>query len=179
MSSVLLVILLVMTLFDTDDPHGKSKVDASSASLPWLNPRLILFFTTLFGWFSVVAFHFGLSNQQNVLFSGSLSFLLVFLPAILKNFRKSPTFGISVDLKGAVLSTGQVLQPIPPNSNGLGKVQLDHRQTHLEVDAITTGQEIQPGSPVRVVDVIDNRILVVEPLKDDLPPDGGLVRTQS
>ena len=174
-SSVLLVILLVMTLFTTDEERENGK----AAARPWLDPRFTLLFTTLFGWFTVIGFYLEFPTQQNLLLAFCLGFVLAYTPVILKILRKPPTLELGLDLKGTILSTGQVLQPIPPHRNGLGKVQLDHRKAVLEMDAVTTGQEIQPGQPVRVVDIIDNRILVVEPLQDDLPPDGGLVRLQS
>jgi membrane protein implicated in regulation of membrane protease activity len=176
-SSVLLVILLVMTLFDTEEEPASSP---DSAGAPWLDARLILLFFTLLGWFTVIGSYLELPLRQNVLFSVLLSFSLVFIPSLAAGFRRSPDqHDLASDLKGAILSTGQVLQPIPPHRNGFGKVQLDHRRLPMAMDAVTAGQEIRPGAPVRVVDVIDNRILVVEPLPEEIPPDGGMIRVKS
>lgn len=173
-SSVLLVILLVMTLFDTDEEP------ASNQPPPWLDARLILLFFTLLGWFTVIGSYLELPLRQNVLFSVLLSFSLIFIPSLLSAFSNQPDQSNLVsDLKGAILSTGQVLQPIPPHRNGFGKVQLDHRRLPIAMDAVTAGQEIRPGAPVRVVDVIDNRILVVEPLPEEIPPDGGMIRVNN
>lgn len=173
-SSVLLVILLVMTLFDTDEEP------ASNQPPPWLDARLILLFFTLLGWFTVIGSYLELPLRQNVLFSVLLSFSLIFIPSLLSVFSNQPDQSNLVsDLKGAILSTGQVLQPIPPHRNGFGKVQLDHRRLPIAMDAVTAGQEIRPGAPVRVVDVIDNRILVVEPLPEEIPPDGGMIRVNN
>lgn len=172
-SSVLLVILLVMTLFDTDEEP------ASNQDAPWLDARLILLFFTLLGWFTVIGSYLELSVRQNMLFSILLSFSLVFIPSLLSGLGKRTHTRPASDLKGAILSTGQVLQPIPPHRNGFGKVQLDYRRLPIAMDAVTAGQEIRPGSPVRVVDVIDNRILVVEPLPEEIPPDGGMIRVNN
>lgn len=176
MSSVLLVILLVMTLFDTEEEPTSSQ---GSPGPSWLDSRLILLFFTLLGWFTVIGSYLEFSLRQNVLISVLLSFSLVFIPSLLSWFRKQPDTDLISDLKGAILSTGQVLQPIPPHRNGFGKVQLDHRRLPMAMDAVTAGQELQPGAPVRVVDVIDNRILVVEPLPNEIPPDGGMIRVNN
>lgn len=170
MSSVLLVILLVMTLFDTEEEAGRTAADTR------FDPRLILLFTTLFGWLAVLGYYLDLPLRENILYPLLLAFFPTFLPAVWRYVRRRPSRDLSSELQGVILETGQVLQPIPPHRNGLGKVQLDFRQRGLAIDAVTTGQEIEPGAPVRVVDIIDNRILVVEPLPEDIPPDGGMIR---
>jgi hypothetical protein len=68
------------------------------------------------------------------------------------------------DFHDAITSTGEVLQYIPPNKDGLGKVHLNLRKAPYELDAVSSGVELSKGMPVRVIDIIDDHILVVEPL---------------
>ena len=53
---------------------------------------------------------------------------------------------------------------IPPHRNGFGKVHLNVRGVPNELEAITAGQAIQPGMAVRVIDIIEDEVLVVEPV---------------
>ena len=172
-ATVLTAIFLVMTLFDTErDTSGSSK--PSNHLWSWLDARIILSFLTVFGWLCVITSYFGWSLLQIVGGSFLMAFVLSAAPKVFTNFLRKPSLSITGDVQAALESTGQVLMPIPPHQNGFGKVQLDFRQAHYELDAITTGQEIPQGIPVRIVDVIDNRILVVEALEEETPPDGGV-----
>jgi membrane-bound ClpP family serine protease len=44
-------------------------------------------------------------------------------------------------------------------------VHLNLRKAPYALDAISIGAEIRPGDSVRVVDIVDEHILVVEPLQ--------------
>lgn len=168
-ASVLLAILLVMTLFEAESEAEKTE----SKSEVWFDARTILVFVTLFGWFALGGSYLVLSLVPSLLFSAFLAALFAFGFKIIAYFKQRAKAENRFDLQSALESTGQVLLSIPPHRNGFGKVQLEVRQTPCEMDAITAGQELQPGAPVRVIEVIDNRVLLVEPLQNETPPDGG------
>jgi hypothetical protein len=67
-------------------------------------------------------------------------------------------------MEKALASTGKVLSSIPPHRNGFGKVHLNLREAPFEIDAVTAGQEVPKGTPVRVVDILDDKIVLVEPI---------------
>ncbi len=73
-------------------------------------------------------------------------------------------------LEEAVTHTGRVLKNIPPNRGGTGKVRLYMRSAPFELDAMTMGEQIRPGQYIRVVEVVEGRIVRVEPLPPEAPP---------
>ncbi|MCO6490999.1 MAG: NfeD family protein [Phaeodactylibacter sp.] len=163
-SSLLLVILSALSLYELSQGHV---AEAEHRHPRFFNPRTILTFSAVFGWLAL------LLSYQNV------SFALVLAPAAalgalaaawakgISRFilRLAPGYHLGADL--LVESTGKVLEPIPPHRNGFGKVHLNLRDAPYELEAITGGGELKPGAPVRVIGVIDGRVLLVEPIEDE------------
>jgi hypothetical protein len=52
---------------------------------------------------------------------------------------------------------------IPQNLEGKGKVHIVVDGSLHEYDATTNGQQLPTGSHVRVVDILDDQVLLVEP----------------
>jgi membrane-bound ClpP family serine protease len=76
-------------------------------------------------------------------------------------------------------SVGEVAEVIPPHRTGCGKIHLNFRTGPYELEAITAGDELPAGSSIKVVDIIDERIVLVERVTnsqrnveglDDRPP---------
>jgi len=98
-------------------------------------------------------------NTQTVLAISTVAGLIGgVMPWLLSPMLSIPSF----DLDAARTSTGEVLTSIPPHRNGFGKVHLNLRAAPFEMDAVTAGEELPPGAPIRVVEVIDERVLLVE-----------------
>jgi hypothetical protein len=160
--TLLLVILLILAFFDNDNPHQPQK-------RRWIPDALTaMTFFTFLGWTSVLA-HIWIENVGK-------SILYALLPALaaavfphwilhLKRRRAKLPANLQFDFKDALTSTGEVLQYIPPNKEGgFGKVHLNLRKAPYELDAVSSGVELSKGMPVRVIDILDDHILVVEPL---------------
>lgn len=73
---------------------------------------------------------------------------------------KDNTFSIGTTLQ----KTGQVYITIPATKNGKGKIQISVNGAVHELDAITNGDILTSGEMIRVVQVIDNNLLLVEKL---------------
>lgn len=160
-SSILLFILLFISLFGVEqDGEGKGSAGRRTGRLA--EPQTILIAATVFGWVAVLLSYW-LSNVQLVLGISAVAALLgALLPWLLSPVLSFPSF----DADTVRTSTGQVLTSIPPHRNGFGKVHLNLRAVPFEMDAVTAGEELPPGAPVRVVEVIDERVLLVEALVD-------------
>jgi len=167
-ATLLTVILLVMSFFGVELEKEKKTGHAK-----WLDARSVLLFFTFFGWTSILA-HLWISELPAVLLIGIPSGLLTaFLPGMLSALRKKNQQVLyqSFEFNEALRSTGQVLSYIPSGRGGKGKVHLNLRSAPYKIDAISNGCDLPVGAPVRVVEVVENRILVVEPLEGN-PEDG-------
>jgi len=134
------------------------------------DPRPIFVFFTLFGWVAVISSYY-LETQLVVLaLAAATGAVGAILPWRIKPLLTSRIF----DKNAARSSTGQVLRSIPPHRNGFGKVHLNLHAAPFEMDALTAGEELPAGSPVRVVEVIDEGVLLVEAIdsrkEKDRPP---------
>ena len=164
-SSILLGILFLSSLLEEEEDKT---LENKTGFLNWLDSRFILVFFTGMGWAGLILFHNGFSLFFSIIWSAifglSGALLIRWLDISGRRFRKG-----KMPQVGAIFSTGEALQSIPPHRNGFGKVQISDRQTHYTVDAITAGREIPRGAPVRVVDIIDDRVILVEPIKPQYP----------
>lgn len=165
-SSILLGILFISSLLDEEEEEREPL--AITGLSGWFDSRFILVFFTGLGWSGLILFHNTESLNYSILWSAIFGFVAALLVRWLdisgRRLRRTRTPQI-----GDILSTGEVLQSIPPHRNGFGKVQINHRRAHYTVDAITAGREIPRGTSVRVIDVIDDQVILVELLDPQYP----------
>lgn len=168
-SSILLSILLLINLFGTDHDVESPSHD----HLSWqrfTEPKVVLLALTFFSWIAVFL-SYRLANVQLILLISALAGLIgALIPWLFSPLLFRPPF----DAKTALASTGQVLKSVPPHRNGFGKVHIHLRAAPFEMDAVTAGEELPAGAPVRVIDVIDDGILLVEPLERAPAPHPGI-----
>jgi hypothetical protein len=158
--STLLIILYILSYFRLD-PEVESSADHSRERSRLLSARYIISFFTLFGWSGALLSYFW--DQL------SLTFLYSFIIGVAGTlfFRWLSSSSPSrkyFHMEKALSSTGKVLSSIPPHRNGFGKVHLNIREAPFEVDAVTAGQEVPRGASVKVVDILDEKIVLVEPI---------------
>lgn len=148
--SILLAIRLMASLLDGDEENAPATA--------WLDSRSILAYFAGVGWVGLLLFHNTASLTTSLFWAG----IAGLLPAIVIRWISLGQVSKKSPRKGELLTTGEVLQSIPPHRNGFGTVQFVSRKSPYQVDAITAGDEIPRGTPVRVVDVLDERVILVE-----------------
>lgn len=162
-SSLLLVILIVLSLLQ---PESEAETNARFAKV--LNPRTILAFLTFFGWIGLLASYY-IKSPLLVLLLGSAAGLIAAVTAkaiTLMLLRLAPRSN-KINTERIVKTTGRVLHTVPSHRNGFGKVHLDMRGLPYELEAMTAGTELKAGDAVRVVGVLEDRVLLVEPIEED------------
>jgi membrane protein implicated in regulation of membrane protease activity len=162
-SSLLLLILIVMSLLQ---PETEAATNARLSKI--FNPRTILAFLTFFGWIGLLASYY-MESQLFVLLLASTAGLLAAATAkgiTLMLLRLAPRPS-QINTDRIMLSTGRVLHTVPSHRNGFGKVHLDMRGLPYEIEAMTAGTELKAGDAVRVVGVLEDRVLLVEPIEED------------
>jgi membrane protein implicated in regulation of membrane protease activity len=172
-ASVLFVIQFVLSLlgigddFDHDhDFSGHADVDSSiDADFTVLSVRSMVAFFTFFGWTGVLALHSGASGLVAFI-SGSVAGLTaMFLVAYIIYFFTRLQESGNIDLNDAIFSTAEVYLTIPANKNGNGKIHLKIKGSFRELDAVTEGRSLPTGASVRILGVLEDNLLLVEPFE--------------
>lgn len=151
---------------DLDDiNHGGNFHEAGSPSdLPALKLFTVqgtVAFLTVFGWMTLVCYHQNLNIVLSILIGFAAGFAIMYAMAkIFQSFKKLVQNG-TVDYRNALGLDGTVYIPIPPKSQGSGKINIMIQGSLRECEAITEGFETIPtGTGVRVVDVIGDTLVV-------------------
>ncbi len=160
-STVFFIILFIIGLlgFDTDSDIDSADV---GGGFPIFSAKALVAFFTFFGWTGVL-----LLNQEKDLFplfgfsflSGISAMLLV--SYLLKVFNQMTEIG-NADPMELTFQRGNVYLTVPAARNGKGKIHIILGGTLREINAITDGPSLPFGSEVRVIEVIENDLLLVE-----------------
>ncbi len=175
--SLLFLIQLVLTFigfdFERDDhAYHQSEFQTNHRKGIGLNIfsiRSFFAFFTFFGWGGIVAFFFGGSTKAAVIVGVITGLTAIIVVGYAMFWFSKLTQKQNTDLKKAIYRTGKVYSPIPGNGRGHGKVQISIGGSVKEINAITEGKNLPPGSTVRVIEVINDNVFVVEKVQGLLP----------
>lgn len=173
--SVIFILQTVFTFLDLGDSIDidadfDSEVDISlgdSIGLPFqlFTIRGIIGFFLVFGWSGFLLS----KNNVHPILTFILAFVfgaitLVLVALIYSLVLKLETDG-TTKLKNAIGKEAEVYLPIPANNTGYGKIHVVISGALREVDAITYGEALTTGEVVRVVQVLNDKV-VVEKIKN-------------
>ncbi|MGQ8338780.1 hypothetical protein ACUNWD_19635 [Sunxiuqinia sp. A32] len=168
-ATLLFLVLLFTTMFGADvDVDVETDIDAALAdgdSIPFqfLSLKNIVGFFTMFGWSGLGFMNSGLDIWLVILLSTICGLLMMFAMASLFYFMSKLAETGNLQLKNAIGKLGEVYLTIPANRAGFGKVQITIQGTLQTLDAITDENEsISTSSIIKVLDVIDDQLLLVE-----------------
>jgi len=123
--------------------------------------NIIIFFTA-FGWAGIVGIGWGFSQVVTVIFAFLVGIALMVAVASIYYLMSKMVESGNINLQNALNSTGKVYLPIPANRGGVGKVQITVQGSFREVDAVTDGDLLQTGMPIKVVGILNDEIIIVE-----------------
>jgi len=173
--SVLFIIQFVLSLigldFDGDadfdvstdtDTEGGYSLDPS---FTLFSVRSIIAFFTFFGWTGVLALNAGVGTTMAVILASTSGFAaMVLVGYMMYLFSKLSESG-NVDLNEALFQTGEVYLTIPAGKRSVGKIHINIQGVMKEMDAITEGKTLATGATIRVVEIVDENLLLVEPVE--------------
>jgi len=166
--SVLFFIQLILLLigFDsdgTDFDHG-GDVNSFEHEFSALSARSIIAFFTFFGWTGVLALGNNLSVWLAVVLASITGLAAMFIVAyMIYKFAQLEQSG-TLNLYNALDKPGEVYLTIPAHEKGVGKVHLLVEGRIREIDAITPGEKLKTGTPIKVIDIMNGNVLKVEPV---------------
>ncbi len=165
--SVLFVIQFVLSLIGVDfdlDMDGDVDTDfGMDADFSLFSIRSIIAFFTFFGWTGVLVLDAGFSVWVAIIsasLSGFLAMAIVgYMMYKFTKFDESGTFNPN----SAINHIGEVYLFIPAAKAGYGKIHLKMKGSLKEMDAVTDeALEIPTGAKVKIVEVLDDNLLLVE-----------------
>ena len=128
--------------------------------------RSFIAFFTFFGWSGVSVLSNGGSGMWAILM-GLIAgiFAMLIVGYIMYVFAKLQDDGNVYNPYEAIDEIGKVYLRIPALKQGKGKIQIKLQGSIIEVEAVTNEAETIPtGTAVRVVDILDRDVMVVEPV---------------
>lgn len=173
-STFVMFLQLLAMLLGFDGGEGDADMGGDfdgDAGVHVLSVRSVIAFFAGFGWGGVVAVRGGLSLPMAILVAsligGALMLSVYFLMRLLFSMRYSGT----LDYQNAIGQVGNVYLPVPAAMAGAGQVEVLVQGRLAVVRAFTRHEETLGNRvPVRVVGVIDQQTLLVDPLSAEAPP---------
>ncbi len=173
--SVLFFIQFVLSLVgpdtDTDLPDAGDSPNFDTG-FSALSVRSIIAFFTFFGWTGVLAMNNQLTAIIAVLLAVVAGLAAMFIVAYLMvKFAQLEQSG-TLNLYNALDQSGEVYLTIPANGEGRGKIHLNVDGRIRELDAITDGDILATGTPVKVIEILEDNLLKVQatPTLEDRKP---------
>ncbi|MEL7123446.1 MAG: hypothetical protein AAFO07_28630 [Bacteroidota bacterium] len=160
-STTLAMILYILSYFRVEQDKIDPKVSAAEKRKYLITHSVILFLVT-FSWIGVLFSYLELSTTPTLLYGLGLGLITALFYAWL--FRPSPG-NSQLQVENTIDHTGRVLQIIPPHRNGFGRIRLKHNEIPYEIEAITAGNAIPKGSQIKIIEVLDGEIVLVEALQ--------------
>lgn len=140
--------------------------DPSDAFLKLFTLKSIVACLTFFGLAGLAAQQSGMASSSALLISllagASALWIVAWLMTQLSRLQSRG----NIQLANAVGQSGKVYLHIPARKEGLGKVTVEVQGRTLELKAITSGREIETGTPVKVVALREPDVFEVVALAD-------------
>ena len=148
--------------FDADTDADADSLDHAGA-MHLLSIRNVFYFLLGFGWTGISLWN-TIPNRV-FLYAAAILVGCLFVAIFLFLFRQMMKLQSNgaFDINDSVGRVCDVYLRIPANNKGMGKVQTSFNGSVQELDARTAGEPIPSGAKVRVLRVIDKKVLEVEP----------------
>jgi hypothetical protein len=168
--TLIFIVQVIMTFIGMDAADGlhadfAGDMEVSDhGSFQLFSVRNLVNFLLSFSWSGITLYNTIGNNTVLIIVSfligASFVALFFFVMRALHGMSEDNTF----KLTNAVGKTASVYISIPAQKKGTGKVQVSVNGSVHEIEAITEHEKIDSGSMVRVNEIINNNILLVEKL---------------
>ncbi|MFV0541534.1 MAG: hypothetical protein ACK5MZ_09920 [Aestuariibaculum sp.] len=163
-------LITILLSFIGGDTDGMGDVDTeietdSGIGFQFITFKNLVGFFTIFGWSGIACIDAGLSKPVTIIISiiSGLAMMAV-MAYMFFQMRKLNDSG-TLNYKNAINKVGEVYLTIGENRSKMGKVHVRIQGSLRELEALSDASTIlQSGTVIKVKDVTDNGILIVEPL---------------
>lgn len=149
---------------DFDDPSTALDDTGAGTGANLYTFRNLVNFCLGFGWTAILLQGTVKSTALlliiSILVAVALVAIVMYMFKFLSSMQQNGTINVE---KMAVGCTGKCYLTIPGERAGEGKVQITINSSVREYNALTDGETVMTGTPVKVVEVVDPSTLLVEP----------------
>lgn len=166
-SSLVFIVQTIMTFAGMDSGTDVSvdlDIDHPDSGQPFqlFTFRNFINFLLGFSW-SAIALRDVIANTFLLIFVAVIiGVLLVTAVMLIFKWMSGMEQSGNIDIRRAVGCKGIVYLTIPANKEGEGKVQISIQGAIREYDAVTIGEKLTNGRPIKVVEVLNESTLLVE-----------------
>ena len=122
-------------------------------------------FFTIFGWSGIACIEAELSKPLTIIISVASGLIMMSIMAAMFFYMKKLTSNGTLDFKNAIGGIGEVYLTIGANRSSIGKAHIRIQGALRELEALTDSEiDLKSGTVIKVKDVTDNGILIVETL---------------
>lgn len=167
------VIILAFTGGDTDEFEDlDTEIDADTGiGFQFITFKNLVGFFTIFGWSGIACLEAGLSKPLTIIISFFSGLVMMTIMAAMFYFMRKLTDSGTLNYKNAIDAIGEVYLTIGANRSKIGKVSVRVQGSLRELDALTDSfTALQSGTIIKVVDVTNNGILIVDQTRKPIEP---------
>lgn len=168
-----IVIILAFTGGDADEFEDlDSEIDADTGiGFQFITFKNLVGFFTIFGWSGIACLEAGLSKPLTIIISLFSGLVMMTIMAAMFYFMRKLTNSGTLNYKNAIDAIGEVYLTIGANRSKMGKVSVRVQGSLRELDALTDSfTALQSGTIIKVVDVTNNGILIVDQTRKPIEP---------
>ncbi len=172
----LIFVFVIISTFAGMDGADDLDVDTDIESDTGIGFQFITFknlvgFFTIFGWTGIGCYNAGLSKPITVVVAFGCGLLMMVIMAAMFFAMHKLTNSGTLNYKNAINSIGEVYLPVGANRSNMGKVTVQVQGSFRELEALSDSlMDLKSGTIIKVVDVTNNGILIVEPTKKPIEP---------
>jgi membrane protein implicated in regulation of membrane protease activity len=166
-TSLIFIIQTIMTFIGTDATDGieadfEGDLDGAQAPFQLFSLRNLINFLLGFSWTGISLFNTVANKTQLIILSVAVGAGFVYLFFVIIRELQKLAEDNSVKIEKALGKTAEVYLTIPEHKSGIGKVLISINGSVRELEAMTENGRLPSNTPVKVVKIENNNILIVE-----------------
>jgi len=167
-ASLVFLIMMIITFIggETDGLATDTEIETDTGiGFQFITFKNLVGFFTIFGWSGIACIDAGLSKPLTVVISLVCGLIMMGIMAAMFYYMKKLNDSGTLDFKNAIGAVGEVYLTIGANRSSIGKAQVRIQGALRELEALTDSKtDLKTGAVIKVKDVTNNGILIVEQL---------------
>ncbi|XMO87659.1 hypothetical protein AAFN75_05100 [Algibacter sp. AS12] len=165
----LIFVITIATSFmggDSGDLDTDAEIEADTGiGFQFITFKNLVGFFTLFGWSGIACIDAGFSKPITILVSLICGLIMMGIMAAMFYYMQKLNHSGTLIFKNAIGNIGEVYLTIGANRSSIGKAHVRIQGSLRELEALSDSEtDLKTGAVIKVTDVTNNGILIVEQL---------------